>query len=354
VLVYTLVVVASGVAAIVLYVVATALLYPPRHEHDPDIFRRNNWFHEADAELGSRPSPYRHVVQRGGATTTIIFTDDRGAPVDGPGAPPQERVDVLAVGGSQSWGYGLANPDTFTSVLARRLSVSASNLSVSSYGGVQSMLRLGRNIELRPRVVIYGLWANHLERNLRRCMAVDGPVCLEAPVIRFDDARRPYIRIPSDPARTLELLRRWFVEVSGGPEATVWTDMFWTAYGLSRYLTDFFDGADVDIQDPTLQMSAVEFVLREMHAAAASVGARLLVIYIPDYLGKRVEPMPKALVTLTDALGVVLVNMEQRFVRMRILEQRIAIPGDGHLGRRAHVVIADEIVAALQERSIVW
>ena len=76
-----------AVAAGVGYVVVVAKFDPPRHQIDPEKYRLRNWLHSPDAELGFQPMPNRHVVLEEPAATTVVYTDDRGARVDGPGTP---------------------------------------------------------------------------------------------------------------------------------------------------------------------------------------------------------------------------------------------------------------------------
>ena len=158
---------------------------------------------------------------------------------DGPGTPHQDRADIVTVGGSLSWGHGLANRFTFTSALARNLGARASNLSVSGFGGVQSVLRLRRNLDLRPRLVLYAMWEDHLRRNLRRCMTVSFPGCLQVPAVRYVHDSRPDILFPRDLPDNFDLMRRWYLEASGGPETTFWTDIYWTAYDIFHRATVF-------------------------------------------------------------------------------------------------------------------
>ena len=342
------------VAATAIYVVVVAMFDPPRHQIDPEKYRLRNWLHSPDAEVGFQPMPNRHVVLREPAATTVVYTDDRGARVDGPGTPHQNRADIVTVGGSLSWGHGLANRFTFTSVLARNLGATVSNLSVSGFGGVQSMLRLRRNLDLRPRLVLYAMWEDHLRRNLRRCMTVSFPGCLQVPAVRYVHDSRPDILFPKDLPENFDLMRRWYLEASGGPETTFWTDTYWTADDIFHRASVFFGEPEIDIENPFAQLRAAEFVLQQMKAIADGVDARLVVIYIPNYLGKGVTPMPPALAELFETLGIIVVNMEERFVRMKAEGEVLGIPGDGHFTRRAHAAVAEEVRAAIERENIDW
>ena len=80
-----------------------------------------------DPEIGARANPSSHAKRiypavRDRKTFAFdIYTDDRGARVDGPGQRSPAQVDVMVLGDSFTWGYALANEETW----ARHLSPSA-------------------------------------------------------------------------------------------------------------------------------------------------------------------------------------------------------------------------------------
>lgn len=341
-------VVASAVFAGGGFVVFTAIVDPPRHMHTyPDVFREDKFYFLPDPELGLAPKArYAGIVET--TSTFFLYTDGRGARIDRPDAPDLARVDILTIGGSQSWGQGVANEDTFTSVLARRLGLTARNLSTPGYGGVQSMLILRRNIDLRPKIVLYAFWEDHLRRNLRRCTLVDSPVCLEPPRVEFDKAQGfPFIHYPEAPERDVRLVRRWYLEASGGEETTFWTDLYWVAYKLFAGFDGRLQEAELDTDSSRRrQVRAAEFVLSEMQTVAKAADASLIVIFIPSYAAEISRP-PHYLSDICRRLGTPLVSMNERFKAMKNAGEPVGIPGDGHLTTAAHRAIAEAVAEQL-------
>ncbi len=98
-----------------------------------------------------------------------VFTSDRRARVSRRGERTAPAVSLLTVGDSFSWGHGVENEDTYTARLAERWGVPAANLAFSAYGTVQSLQMLQRSLDLRPRLVVYGYIADHMNRNVSHC-----------------------------------------------------------------------------------------------------------------------------------------------------------------------------------------
>ena len=55
---------------------------------------------------------------------------------------------------------------------------------------------LERNLDLRPRVVVYGVIQDHVKRNLSGCAPAYGPACLPCAWVDFDAAARPFLHPP--------------------------------------------------------------------------------------------------------------------------------------------------------------
>jgi hypothetical protein len=103
-----------------------------------DLRIDGDWPVVADAVLGfsaaKNASTLRRYIRRGLAYN--LFTDERGARVNTSGQQTQDRVEILTVGGSFSWGHGVENEKTFTELLGRRLAAPVANFAYGSYGTV--------------------------------------------------------------------------------------------------------------------------------------------------------------------------------------------------------------------------
>ena len=165
-----------------------------------------------DPEIGSvaRPSAHtRHIypaIADRAAFAFDIYTDNRGARVDGPGQQSAARYDIMTLGDSFTWAYALANQDSYAARLGRELGASVENFALASYGTTQSLQILERNLDLRPRLVVYGIIAHHFERNVWPCAPSYYEFCLDVSHVSWDDAGQPYIALPfSDGVRRLQV-----------------------------------------------------------------------------------------------------------------------------------------------------
>ena len=125
-----------------------------------------------------------------------MFTDSRGARRSHPNAPAASTVDIVAVGGSFTWGHGVESDETFVAQASVRLGLSAANLAVPSYGTVGAIELLRRNRDLSPRFVVYGFIRDHIRRNLSPCAPAYSPFCRDVPFVAFNEDRAPYIEPP--------------------------------------------------------------------------------------------------------------------------------------------------------------
>ena len=165
-----------------------------------------------DPEIGlvARPSAHtRHIypaIADRAAFAFDIYTDNRGARVDGPGQQSAARYDIMTVGDFFTWAYALANQDLYAARLGRELGASVANFALASYGTTQSLQILERNLDLRPRLVVYGIIAHHFERNVWPCAPSYYEFCLDVSHVAWDDAGQPYVALPfSDGVRRLQV-----------------------------------------------------------------------------------------------------------------------------------------------------
>ena len=135
-------------------------------------------------------------IQKKGNFRYNIYTDHRSARMNGPREKTGDQVKIMTIGGSFSWGQGFENEDTFTSLLGRIFDVPVVNLSMGSYGTVQSLQLLERHIDLKPKVIVYGFIADHPRRNLTPCAPTYAPFCLAVSYVASDDQAQPYIHAP--------------------------------------------------------------------------------------------------------------------------------------------------------------
>jgi hypothetical protein len=308
---------------------------------------------EADEEIGFVPvrngATVRHHPSSGLAYR--VFTSDRGARVDARGERTTAPLDLMTIGCSFSWGHGIENHETYTSVLARRRSLRAANFAFASFGTVQSLQMLARNIDLRPRVVVYGVIEDHLKRNHSGCAPAFGPACLPCAWVDFDAARGPFIQPPDGDAYAFN--RRF------------WDTFFFRRGSWPRRLAVTVE-ADLrrlsgetafPTSDPEAGRQALEFLIARMRALTQQAGAHLVIVYIPYLERDGTNAPPPALARALDAIagpGVSVLDLAPVVARYYGDPSRplLRFERDAHPNRAAHALIAEELEKTLDRSGL--
>lgn len=242
------------------------------------------------------------------------------------------RVDLISIGCSQTFGHGVRPDQNFTALVAKHAGMTAANLAVPSFGGAGSVLQLERHAAPRPRLVIYGLWAEHRVRNVAPCVESITPICIERPVVKRVDGE---LRITPPRIGGLTRTRAWMAAASDG-------------FGGKMYAAaaDFVDNLRRPSWSSVDQASAEEYLLITMARDAKQIGARLMVVYLPDY--NRGWPSTPDYAALAQRHGFTFIDTT---ADLRALERAgidVGIPGDGHLSAASHAAIAARIARELE------
>lgn len=312
-------------------------------------------FIENDRDLGYRPVPGAHFLKRDPhGTVTEVATDKRGFRVDGPGQGGQSRVDILVVGCSQTWGQGIAGAQTFSSILGRTFGLRVANAAVPGYGTVQSLLMAERHVDLRPRVIVYGFFVDHLFRNFER----------QSPRPIVERVGGAWRIAPSDyrshPAfdRTADALVAfygWFGvarEVTRGPvEAELRTAFRAIVRGLGLPEADWIAKTRPTFDEMPTTVEAARMLLAEMAALARRVSAHLVVVWLPGIpeLTPFTVPFPAELSEFVQRSGGTPIDMYPVFRPYAGTERaiEIVVPGDGHMNEKAHALVAEAVAQSL-------
>jgi hypothetical protein len=346
---YVLVVCLSVAGALALWIVPQALYDPPRTPYDVSLFLEENPVVQSDSRVGFVIRPNISVIAFAGKVAYPVHTDGRSARVDAPGKQSPGQVDIITVGCSVSWGDGVENQDTFTSIVARKLGLTAANLSWSSFSGLQAAERITSNIDLKPKYIIYGFFEQHLDRNVRPCSEIRSPICLRRPYITFANGPRTVPAL-ADQSDSLAEIRRWYRATAQSTDAfrSRWTDIYWTGREkIRQVLTVLEKSADpTDAEKITAQL----IVLERMKRQASELGARLIIAYIPLYFTDVKDPAD-AFVHFAQEQGATLVNLAPALRSMKAAGRTIGIPGDGHPTSETHAAFATEILKAVRSLS---
>lgn len=270
---------------------------------------------------------------------------------------PDDRVDsvyALAIGDSQTFGSGLAYEDTYAARLEAALGQPVLNLGVSGYGTVSAIRMANEFLSLRPKVVILGYYYDHAVRSVSPCYPGFMLRCLSVPYVALDDSSGPHIVEPWDNQSVLEAQRAYYAYISGqAGQYSFLEDFYWTARRIWADMlqsSEFFFGR----RHLTVAQRVVvdEFLLRDFDAQIRAHGARLIIMYIPDYFGQRVVPAPAHLVALASQLDAPFIDMTPDIqAAMDTDPDSIKVPNDGHLNERGHEMMAfrlQEIIHGFQ------
>lgn len=298
-----------------------------------------------DPEVGAIPNPSSHnrriypAIKDRKAFAFDVYTNDRGARVDGPGQRSAAKVDIVAIGDSFTWGYALENPQTYASIVGRELNASVSNLAMASYGTTQSLQILQRNRDLAPKLVVYGMIAHHFERNVMPCAPSYYPFCLDVSHVVQEGQGKPRIAPPWSNG-----VRRLQQQLTGNN----YNPVRWLAHGIDviqgriEYARASFDEVDEATKD-----RAMSFLLREMERTASEMGTELLIVYLPtNYWG------PPA--GLARVIGNIrLLDLTESFARNKEAGgPNPYIVGDGHPSAAGNALIASEIVKYVRREGL--
>jgi hypothetical protein len=340
---------AACAAVVVVYYALRARAYSSL-----DLVLEGDFPIEADEEMGFVPIRNGASVRRHPRTglAYTLYTSDRRARVSARGEPTPSAVDLMTIGCSFSWGHGVENPETFTSLLAGRHGLRAANLAFSSYGTVQAVQMLERNRDLAPSVVVYGVIQDHMKRNLSPCAPVYGPACLPFAWVDFDARERPFLHPPNND--DYDFSRRF------------WDAFFFRRGSWARRLGVALE-ADVrrlagappeDDGGPERRGAAMAFLLERMRAASRSAGAPLVIVYIPYLERGGTQPPSAALARALSGIAaadVTVVDLTAALARHYSdpASPSLRFARDRHPNAAAHALIAGALEPALRERGVV-
>ena len=340
------------VLTILFVVLAKAMMKPLRTSVDLQAFRAENSLFESHPRLGFRPKSRAKVMEHVGSTDVVVRTDDRGARISVKGTAHSPHRRILGVGCSQTWGFGVQNEDTFLAKVGSALDLAVDNFAVSGFGGTGAFLQVEEHLMLQPEVVIYGLWEDHINRNVTQCLEDASPVCVERPYLAVEEDQTFHMRMPTSNVENLDLLRRYYLETSEHTDQyrSFASDVRWVAYDLWAKGKILISKLSTRQMSHTQKIQGMQYILKNMNRAVDSYGGQLVVVWIPLYFSTEIHAPPDEFVVLSQQEGFLLVDMSGPFQDMIEQGRPIALPTDGHMNPDAHAEIAKAITKLLEER----
>jgi hypothetical protein len=317
----------------------------------------------SDPELGVWNRPTHHFIKKtvlnpDEELVTHIWFDSNGIRVQGENQNIADQVDILVVGESNTWGQGVSYHNTYAALLGEKLGMSVANLGLIGSNGVQGLLLVRRYLPCKPKLIVYGFWEEHFASNIRRCPNIDSPVCLGRPVIKGFAIKRLRVSLPWRVNTALKQYRKWYQESALGPHMPLMRRWYWTTRILARVLSEryieslrrgFGDLSTIS-ETPAWNdsLNAALYVISEMKALADSVGAKLVIAYMPIFFSEKMHSPPSELRQHTENLGVIFVDMEPIWRERKCKGEKFYFAHDMHLDSIGHADVSDAIAHALK------
>ena len=299
-----------------------------------------------DREIGFVPYPntvsQRTEFDRSGnrILSYHVFNDRRGARVSRPGEQAPDHPDILFIGGSFTWGHGVENEQIFAHLAPLALGATGANLGMASFVTTQSLQMLRRNLDLKPRVIVYDFVEGLLPSNMFPCAQSYYPFCLDISHVVFDAVGRPQIAPPWSDGVT-----RTQLQVKAEHE---WLDpLTWIVHGVDViYGRVLWLEANKMLLDSPRQEKAAEFLLRELVQTSRSIGAHLLLVHFPERTKE-----PGFVANSAAKLGVPLVDLWSAYQAYQATPGAPSLflsPNDRHPSVAGHALIASEIASFIR------
>lgn len=278
-----------------------------------------------------------------------VYTDTIGARVGKPNMVGPAKTDMLTIGCSVAWGHGVENEKTFSSMLQNKSGMKVVNLGLASYGTTASLLIFKKNIALRPRWVVYGFIEDHLNRNLNPRAPCLSPIPRPVACVTFDSKQNPWINPPNKISyEYFQYFNEILLDHSFG-----WRDVLWAVRRDFIRLCGKFGPRKLYKPTREQKFAAMSFLLTSMLKETRTIGANLVVVYVPN--PGDIQPAPPELIRAlsaagTDILYVDLFESFQKYAKEHGKEALQAGP-DPHPGEIAHRLIAEAVWEAIKKKS---
>lgn len=304
----------------------------------------------ADVELGYVSKPNLNVDFIPGKA----ITNDRGARIAANELIiASKQADALVVGCSQVYGLGMPAEHTFAHKLAELSGLSVLNLGVSGYGSVAALKRAEQFLDLNPKYVVLGFYYDHVVRDVSPCFPGYMLQCLSVPHIKYDQKSGQSTFVTAkDNTKTLQLTNDYYNYMAGNAgDYSFAKDFYWKLRTeIASHLNNskyFFGRRDPSVQE---QRATTEYLLTTYQAKFAQHGAKLIVIYLPNYFGNKVAAMPNFMQEIANQHGIKIIDLTSDLQTAKNNNIEIMIPNDGHLNQHAHNIIAQRVYEVINQQ----
>jgi hypothetical protein len=280
-----------------------------------------------------------------------IFSDLEGNRVSVKNSPIEDKIDILAVGDSQTFGHGVNYEDTFIARVGSKFNLKELNAAVSGYGGLNSILTVEKNISKSPKIIVLGYYHDHAIRSLSKCYPGFSFSCLSVPHIKIVNQNSIFIK-SKDNTNQIELLRKYNAYITGNlGNYSFIEDFKWRA---RRSIADFFQKSPIFFgrRIPNLndEEKANDYLFNKLSTLTKKNNIKVIVVYIPKYFDIPAEPPSGYLKLMANKYNFEFLDMTKSFIEEIASGgiDSIMIKNDGHLNENGHKLIADNLFSIIK------
>ncbi len=145
-----------------------------RYQRTRNVYQYDEGNVQFDAGLGFFNTPNRTTTFSNAEFSTTVTTNSAGFRDD---EASLQQPDILLLGDSLAFGWGVEKPETAEAQLEKLLRVRVLNLGVAGYGTIQEAILFGRWLALHPedkqtRLAIFLFYRNDLNENVQPYFAL--------------------------------------------------------------------------------------------------------------------------------------------------------------------------------------
>lgn len=242
------------------------------------------------------------------------YTDARSLRVSAPGVETPAQVDVLLVGASYLYGWGVDHPDTVAATLEANTRLRVANAAVPSANTLGATRAVEEFADLKPRWVVYDSIDGTFPWNVCPCVqGIRTPLCVAQEYVAFDRDGAAYVPAPIRSIwAPLQGNRRMFETIARDPQLL--PGAYWALRGA---LGDLYRRhVQTCSDDRSRQELGMDYALTRLSEATRAAGAELIVMYVP--------PLDGSSIGLQSALQRLLTRRANDFTLLDLSEDLLA------------------------------
>ena len=308
-----------------------------------------DWLYDDTVE--GRVAPARHAVTHLEYKTLGFdaYTDARGLRVSAPGVETPTQVDLLLVGASYLYGWGVNQPDTLAGVMESNTHLRVANAAVPSQSTLGAMRALEAFADLKPRWIVYDAIDGAFRWSVCPCVqGIPTPLCVPQEYVAFDRDGTAHLPGPIHSFwAPLEGNRRLYETIAR--DRQLLAGAYWALRGvLGSLYKQHVQTCDGDRSRQELGMS---YALTRLGTAARAAGAELIVMYIPPLDGSSMgvqSPLQSVLTQHKDDFTLLDLSDELFAYRSQGTPERLQLEGDFHPNAAGNRLMARGLCRRLQ------